>query len=471
MGNATRDTRHTTPDTHAKRAIRNPTPLRPSTSLPTPFGRGLCRTGFGDCSTQYATGIYIHIPFCHHRCTYCDFNIYAGMRSLYERYARAVAREIKRVGDQAPTATGLRAPTIYFGGGTPSLVPVEHIALILDAIHTTFEVSPDVEITLEANPRTADYSPRSRAEWDDGYFARLRALGVNRISLGMQSAVERDLHLFRRGHTFDDVVRTFSTARSAGFDNLSLDVIYGIPNQSLDDWRFTLEAALSLGPAHISAYALQVEDGTTLKKWVMQGKAPTPDDDLAADMFDLAEEMLEDAGFIHYEISNWARATPTANLQSFDFAQDRPPTSICRHNLAYWRNDPYLGFGCGAHAWFGGRRSANVRHPRAYVEAIEAGRGVEAESESISRALEMGETMMLGLRLLEEGVTFERFAARFGVDLREVYRKEIERLAKIGLLDVNSERVRLSRQGRLVGNRVFREFLPPAVYVPLPLAA
>jgi len=382
-----------------------------------------------------AIGIYVHIPFCHHRCTYCDFNIYAGMRSLYQQYARAVAREISA----APH--GLRVPTIYFGGGTPSLVSAEHIALILDAICSTFEVQPDVEITLEANPRTGD----------DGYFAQLHALGVNRISLGMQSANERDLHLFRRGHTFDDVARTFSIARSAGFDNLNLDLIYGIPYQSLEDWRITLEAALSLGPEHISAYGLQVEDGTTLKKWVAQGKVPSPDDDLAADMFELAEAMLEEADFVHYEISNWARATPTSNFQ--------PPTS--RHNLIYWHNDPYLGFGCGAHSWFGGRRISNMRHPRAYVEGIEAGQGVEAESESISRALEMGETMMLGLRLLEEGVTFERFAARFGVDLREVYRKEIERLAKMGLTTVNAERVRLSRAGRLVGNRVFREFLPP----------
>src|SRR3990172_507445 len=226
-------------------------------------------------------GVYVHIPFCHHRCTYCDFNIYAGMRLQYAPYARAVATEIA-----ATAHPGLHVPTIYFGGGTPSLVPVEHLALILDAIRSTFEVAADAEISLEANPRTDD----------DGYFAQVRAIGVSRISLGLQSAHQRDLHLFRRGHTFEDAARTFCIARSAGFANLNLDLIYGIPGQSLDEWRATLEAVLSLGPQHISAYGLQVEDGTTLKKWIAQGKVPHPDDDLAADMFNLAETLLANAG-------------------------------------------------------------------------------------------------------------------------------------------------------------------------------
>jgi oxygen-independent coproporphyrinogen-3 oxidase len=383
-------------------------------------------------------GVYVHIPFCHQRCTYCDFNIYAGMRSLYERYARAVAKEIAG-------ARRLGAPTIYFGGGTPSLVPVEHVGLILDAIRETFDVAPDAEITLEANPRTEG----------DGYFERLRTLGVNRVSLGMQSAIARELHLFRRGHTFEEVIQTSQLARAAGFDSLNLDLIYGIPGQSLDDWRTTLEAALSLGPDHISAYGLQVEDGTTLKKWIAQGKAPSPDDDLAADMFNLAEETLAEAGFTHYEISNWAKAECRMSND-----ECRIPRAACRHNLIYWRNEPYLGFGCGAHSWFEGRRFSNVRHVRAYVDALEAGQRVEAEAESIGRELEMGETMMVGLRLLDEGVMFERFAARFDVDLREVYRKAIGGLLKQGLIEVDEARVRLSRSGRLLGNRVFREFLP-----------
>jgi len=376
-------------------------------------------------------GIYIHIPFCRHRCTYCDFNIYAGMRSLWERYAQAVAKEI------GSTPAGLRARTIYFGGGTPSLVPVEHIGWLLEAIRATFEVAPDVEITLEANPRAED----------DGYFQRLRALGVNRISLGMQSAHAHELHLFRRGHTFDDVVRTFQLVRASGFDNVNLDLIYGVPGQSLDEWRRTMESALALGPEHVSAYGLQVEDGTTLKKWIAQGKLSPPDDDLAADMYNLAEAMLEQAGFAHYEISNWARHESRA----------------AQHNLIYWRNEPYLGFGCGAHSWFGGRRFAGLRHPREYVQAIEAGQGAGVEVEPIGRRLEMGETMMVGLRLLEEGVPFERFATRFGVDLRDVYRAEIERLLKRALIEVDAERVRLSREGRLVANRAFGEFLPDAV--------
>jgi len=375
------------------------------------------------------------------------------MRALYDRYARAVAKEIaagSSFGDDS-----YRTATIYFGGGTPSLLPVEQLALILAAIRARFDVPPDAEITLEANPRPAD----------DGYFAQLRELGVNRLSLGMQSAHERDLHLFRRGHTFAEVARTLGLARSAGFDNLNLDLIYGIPNQSLADWRATLEAALSLGPEHISAYGLQVEDGTTLKKWIGQGKVPLPDDDLAADMFELAEATLEAAGFVHYEISNWAKPIAECGMQ---IAEVKNPHSDIRHpkwsrhNLVYWRNDPYLGFGCGAHSWYGGRRYSNVRHPRAYIQAIEAGPGSEIESEVIRSELEMGETMMVGLRLLEEGVTFERFQSRFEIDLRKVYRKELERLSRLGLIEVDAERVRLSQPGRLVGNRVFREFLPAA---------
>ena len=425
-------------------------------------------------------GVYIHIPFCHHRCTYCDFNIYAGMRSLRERYVTAVVKDVT----SAPA--GLPVPTIYFGGGTPSLLPAEQIARILDAIRAQFDVAPDAEITLEANPRAAD----------DGYFDALRALGVNRVSLGMQSALERDLHLFRRGHTFGDVVQTVRLVRSAGFENLNLDLIYGIPGQSFGDWKLTLEAALALAPDHVSAYGLQVEDGTTLKKWIVQGKVPSPDDDLAADMYNLVGDVLQEAGFAHYEISNWARQDPnpkfksqtskdqtskdqtpnpklqtsrprsgqsnfqppTSNLQS-PISNYQSPRYASRHNLIYWRNEPYLGFGCGAHSWFGGRRFSKVRHPRAYVDAIEAGQGAEAESEPISRRLEMGETMMLGLRLLEEGVRFDQFSSRFGVDMYDVYREKIERLAEMGLVEVDARRLRLSRQGRLVGNRVFVAFL------------
>ena len=288
----------------------------------------------------------------------------------------------------------------------------------------------------------------------------------------MQSAIERDLHLFRRGHTLDDVAQTVHLVRSAGFENLNLDLIYGIPGQSPGDWKRTLEAALALDPNHISAYGLQVEGGTTLKKWIMQGKVPPPDDDLAADMYNLAEEMLEAAGFVHYEISNWARRQLSVNSKQLSVSTDDCSlmTDHCslttdnwplasRHNLLYWRNEPYLGFGCGAHSWFGRRRFSKVRHPRAYVDAIEAGQGAEAESERISRELEMSETMMLGLRLLEEGVRRDQFASRFDADMYDVYSDNIERLARMGLVEVDTHRLRLSRRGRLVGNRVFGEFL------------
>jgi len=373
------------------------------------------------------------------------------MRAMYEPYAQAVAKEVKASGQRAATTIS----TVYFGGGTPSMLPIGNIALILDAVRSNFDLAPDAEITLEANPRTID----------DGYFEGLRVLGVNRISLGMQSAHEDELHLFRRGHSFDDVVRTFELVRAVGFDNLNLDLIYGIPEQSIEAWCASLQAALALKPDHLSAYSLQVEERTTLHKWVRQGKVAAPDDDLAADMFELAEEMLDDAGFVHYEISNWAKRELRIEHEELRMknAESRIENVECgkasRHNLIYWRNEAYLGMGCGAHSWFGGRRFWNIRHPREYVRELNDGRSVEEGDEQISRKLEMGETMMLGLRLLQEGVTFDRFASRFDVDMREVYTREIDHLTKSGLIELDDARIRLSRQGRLLGNRAFGEFL------------
>lgn len=370
---------------------------------------------------------------------------------MYEPYAQAVAKEVKASGQRAATTIS----TVYFGGGTPSMLPIGNIALILDAVRSNFDLAPDAEITLEANPRTID----------DGYFEGLRVLGVNRISLGMQSAHEDELHLFRRGHSFDDVVRTFELVRAVGFDNLNLDLIYGIPEQSIEAWCASLQAALALKPDHLSAYSLQVEERTTLHKWVRQGKVAAPDDDLAADMFELAEEMLDDAGFVHYEISNWAKRELRIEHEELRMknAESRIENVECgkasRHNLIYWRNEAYLGMGCGAHSWFRGRRFWNIRHPREYVRELNDGRSVEEGDEQISRKLEMGETMMLGLRLLQEGVTFDRFASRFDVDMREVYTREIDHLTKSGLIELDDARIRLSRQGRLLGNRAFGEFL------------
>jgi oxygen-independent coproporphyrinogen-3 oxidase len=381
-------------------------------------------------------GLYIHIPFCRFKCTYCDFNAYAGMRSLYEPYAHAVTKEISNL---RPLTSSLVAGTIYFGGGTPSLLPLPLLAEILSACRASFDVPLDAEISLEANPGTLDAA----------YLDGLRALGVNRLSLGVQSAHQSELDFFKRGHSFADAVEAVKLARAAGLHNLNVDLIYGIPEQTMPMWQETVARTLALAPDHVSMYCLTVEERTTLALWVRRGRVPLPDDDLAADMVLWADERLAADALLRYEVSNWARQTDS--LRKFQ----------CRHNLVYWHNAAYLGFGAGAHSSFAGRRFWNIDHPRDYVRRIEAGQDAIAGSENIERDLEMGETMMLGLRLTE-GVSFAHFEERFGVTMTEVYPRELNQLAGQGLIEMDETGVRLTRRGWLLGNRVFAAFLPDA---------
>ena len=247
--------------------------------------------------------VYVHVPFCHHRCSYCDFNIYAGMKSLYGSYVDAVAKEIAVT---AARVGRVRVPSIYIGGGTPSLLPVELIDRLLTAARTFFDVDAEAEVTLEANP--------SAVHTD--YFTQLRSAGVNRISLGVQSSHADELQLLRRGHSFQEAIETYAAARQAGFDNVNLDLIYGLPAQPIEKWRATLERVIALQPDHISAYSLQVEERTAMLRWVQTGRVSEPDDDDAATMYELAQEMLAQAGFEHYEISNWARSSTPRSLLS-----------------------------------------------------------------------------------------------------------------------------------------------------------
>lgn len=382
---------------------------------------------------QSATAsLYIHIPFCRARCSYCDFNIYAGMRALYEPYTRAVIAEIERAGQAWGT---LHAPTIYLGGGTPPLLPLPLLRQIVAACRATFEVARDAEISLEANPGTLDAAT----------LAGLREIGVNRLSLGVQSMQPDELTLLRRHHTSADSIEAFQRARQAGFDNVNADLIYGLPGQSLAAWQDTLERILALEPEHLSLYCLTVEKRTTLDLWVRRGKLPPPDDDLAADMALWADERLAQAGYARYEISNWARG------------QGHHLGFACKHNLTYWRNLPYLGFGAGAHSSFGGRRFWNIAHPRPYVERAESSQSPEDGQETITPDVDMAETMFLGLRLTE-GVNRARFFRRFGVDLGQNYAREIERNQQAGLLQVDEHGIRLTRRGWLLGDRVFADF-------------
>jgi len=316
------------------------------------------------------------------------------------------------------------AGTIYFGGGTPSLLRSEHLERILTACRAAFRVTGDAEITIEANPGTVG---------EDGLWA-MRRLGINRLSLGVQSFDDDMLRVLDRLHNADQAREAHAAARRAGFDNVSLDFMYGLPGQTLDHWRATLAQAIALTPEHLSLYALTLEEHTPMAQRVAAGQLAVPDEDTVADMYALAEDVLDEAGYLHYEISNWASSQAT----------------VARHNSLYWRRQPYLGFGAGAHSFDGARRSSNALHPRAYTEHIQAGQPAQAESEEITPDMARAETMFLGLRLLQEGVSAEECA---------MYAQHVDDLIGLGLLERACGRVRLTRRGRLLSNRVFVRFL------------
>ncbi len=408
--------------------------------------------------------LYIHIPFCAARCSYCDFNTFAGLDALYRPFAAALAAEIRRAG-----AARARPPvhTIFVGGGTPTVLPPELLAEALDACWEAFDVAPDAEITSEANPGTADRA----------HFAALRSMGVNRLSLGVQSFDDAELRWLGRIHSAAEAKAAFHAARAAGFANINLDFMFGLPGQAPATWAATLQRAIRLGPEHLSLYSLTVEHGTPLSDRVRRGLAASPDDDLAADLYAQACATLEVAGYAQYEISNWAssrdqgaggrrqapdsvcQASVTSNQQSTTNFQIPASPFQCRHNLVYWRHEPYLGFGPGAHSFDGARRWWNVKPVPEYICRVEAGRQPERDGESIDRRTAMGEFMMLGLRLVAEGVADVRFSARFGMGPEDVFGVEIAGLVARGLLECLPDRVRLTPQGILLGNQVFAEFL------------
>ncbi len=373
--------------------------------------------------------VYIHIPFCRWRCSYCDFNIYAGMQRWFAPYIEALGKEIRRFGERAGRPL---ARTIYIGGGTPSLLPLSLLTRLFEALHEAFRIPQGIEITMEANPSGLSVP----------YLEGVRQLGVNRISFGVQSAHPEELRLLRRDHTFEDACAHIAMARAAGFTNLNVDLIYGLPGQTLSRWQETLEAVLALRPEHLSAYALIVEERTTLHRWIREGRVPAPDPDLAAEMYEWTRDRLAEAGYRHYEISNWAR-----------------PGHESRHNLVYWRYEPYIGFGAGAHSFIDGRRWMNVLHPKVYIHRIEQGESPIAEEEPLDPRTRMAEMIMLGLRLVEEGIEDARFRARFGQGIREVYGSVVGELEELGLVRWDGTRLRLTGRGLLLGNEVFWRFL------------
>ncbi len=404
--------------------------------------------GRGEPAAALRYALYVHIPFCRSRCHYCDFNTYAGMDEWVGSYAGAVVQEAGQLARAAADPPVLSS--VYLGGGTPSRLSPDHLETLVEGIWGAFRLDPAAELSLEANP--GELAPR--------FLEAARELGFERISLGMQSADERVLRLLGRRHNHAQTAEAVRRIRLAGFGNLNLDLIVGVPGQDLASWRATVDQALGLGPDHLSVYALSVEPGTPLASQIARRRVASPDDDLAADMLDDLDERLAAAGLHQYEISNWARGPIQANGL---------PASACRHNLTYWRNQPYLALGAGAHGYADAVRTANVRPIVDYIGRIRSAR--QAARFPISPATETWrsigadeaarDTMLLGLRLTQAGVDRQDFILRHGQPAWETMQSAAAPLIQDGLLEwgEGSAGLRLSGRGRRLGNRVFQAFV------------
>jgi oxygen-independent coproporphyrinogen-3 oxidase len=377
-------------------------------------------------------GVYLHIPFCKSRCSYCDFatDVYRTSDAV-ERYVNALCREIDDFVLPNPKSKiqNLKSiDTVYFGGGTPSLLTPAQVDKIIRTVFGRFDVLSDAEITMEMNPATVTAET----------LAAYRSLGVNRASFGVQTFDDRALKLLARGHDANDARMTFTLLREAGFDNISFDLIAGLPGQTLRQWEENLDEALAMQPEHLSLYLLEIHEATPLAEQLRSGRQPMPDEQLAAEMYEVMLDRVTDAGLEQYEISNFAR-----------------PGFESRHNSKYWRLDPVYGFGVSAHSFDGVERYANERDTAKYVDLIERVGSAEVSREAISAASEF---VFLGLRL-NEGIALGEYRDLSGVDLIERYDAEIRGLVDAGLLEISHDRLKLTRRGMLFSNEVFAEFV------------
>ncbi|MCL5109250.1 MAG: radical SAM family heme chaperone HemW [Chloroflexi bacterium] len=379
-------------------------------------------------------GVYLHMPFCVAKCRYCDFNSYAGLGGLIPDYLAALAAEMEAVASQV--ARG-RARTLYVGGGTPSLLAADQISAMIALVRRLFALPESAEVTLEANPGTVD----------ERYLRDIARAGVNRLSLGVQSFDDTRLRSLGRIHNAAEAVAACEAARRAGFGNLSLDLIYATPGQTVAELLADLAQVKALAPEHLSLYALQIEAGTPLAADVAAGRVEPLSADSAVDLWQAAAEALSASGYERYEVSNWARGGQEGDLLS------------CRHNLVYWRYEEYLGFGAGAHSYFAGRRYANVAAPREYVARISAGREAVLAEEETSPIQAARDALMLGLRL-NEGVDPAEFRLRFGVDLAADCASDLLALSGLGLVVWPAARLVVTERGRLLLHEVLVRLLP-----------
>ncbi|MBJ6801516.1 radical SAM family heme chaperone HemW [Geomonas propionica] len=378
-------------------------------------------------------GLYIHFPFCLKKCLYCDFNSTAWSGAELDGYVELLLREMELRQEALPEP--VQAPTLYLGGGTPSLMVPELVGRLIEQAALRFGLEQGAEVTLEANPGTL--TPERLA----GY----RAAGVNRLSLGIQSFEERLLERLGRAHSVPQALAAFDQARRAGFDNISIDLMHSLPGQTLEDWRAALAQGIALAPEHVSAYALSIEEGTPFEKLYQGGELVLPGEEEAARMFETTAELLTGAGYLHYEISNFGR-----------------PGRFSRHNQSYWSRQSYLGFGSGAHSFWNpdglGRRWNNAADLDDYRTALAAGLLPERDEVQLSLQDAVAESFFLGLRVLS-GLDLAPIKACFGEDALAGQLAEVERLQQAGLLVADGGRIRLADSSVIIANSIFSRFL------------
>ena len=382
-------------------------------------------------------GVYLHIPFCRSRCSYCDFATGLYESSAANRYVQSLTKEIESWSQITGTP---EVDTVYFGGGTPSLLSPEQVGSILTAVRSRFRVDPDAEVTMELNPGTAGQPGREESQ--AGTLQLFRELGINRISFGAQTFDDHELAKLGRSHDSAAITRTFGNLREAGFTNISFDLIAGLPGQTIQTWRGNLQKAFALRPEHLSFYLLEVHQGTPLAEHIRSGKQPQPDEEIAAEMYELMLDRAAVEGYEHYEISNLSL-----------------PGFASRHNTKYWTGQPYFGFGCSAHSFDGQqRRWANERDLSRYTQMIEDGRSPIVESQILEQSDIESEAMFLGLRMMQ-GISTREYRKQFGCDVEQKYRDELSRFLEAGLVEITGGRIKLTRPGALLSNEVFAAFV------------
>ena len=373
-------------------------------------------------------GLYIHIPFCKSKCNYCDFNSYPQKEALFAPYFDALKKEILI---RSENMADFEIRTIFIGGGTPSVVDTEYIYGLLNICRQNFNIARNAEISIESNPGTLSYEK----------LVSYKICGVNRLSIGLQAWQDKLLMEMGRIHNHSDFLENLKLAVKAGFENINVDLIFGLPGQTLEDWTETIINVMNLGITHVSCYSLKIEDDTVFGERLREGLLQEADDELDREMYRFAVDKLLEYGFMHYEISNFAK-------KSFE----------CKHNLVYWNVEEYLGIGAGAHSYLENKRSNNKYGVEEYLNAVSNLHDFQQNVQIIGKAESMSEYLILGLRLID-GVSAGEFRSRYGEELFDIFGKQIAKHIKKQLLEQENDRIRLTRFGLDIANEVFSDFI------------